>query len=249
MKRTVVNLVVDLAAATLFIGMIATGIVLRFPLPPGTNKILSLWGLTRHQWGEIHSWISLGLLGALLVHVILHWPWIVSVIGRHLHVAMATPGHCVRSGAATLLILGVVLGLFVWAAYRSVQPIAESARVGVCPPEDRPADRGRQGARAAVDFWRDVQPIFERSCRSCHGVNGARGNFRVDRREDFFIGATPWIVAGDSASSRLIALVSGAEKAVALPERHTLTEKEVGLLRSWIDAGADWPERPAPPRR
>lgn len=54
MNRTVINLVIDLAAALLLIGMMATGYILRFPLPTGTNKMLLLWGLTRHQWGEIH---------------------------------------------------------------------------------------------------------------------------------------------------------------------------------------------------
>jgi len=54
MNRTIANVIIDLAAALLFVGMIATGYILRFPLPPGSNRVLSLWGLTRHQWGGIH---------------------------------------------------------------------------------------------------------------------------------------------------------------------------------------------------
>ena len=38
MSRTSVNLLVDLSAAALFLGMIATGYILGFALPPGTNK-------------------------------------------------------------------------------------------------------------------------------------------------------------------------------------------------------------------
>jgi hypothetical protein len=44
MKRIFDNLVVDLVAAVLMVAMMATGYILRFPLPPGTNNSLSLWG-------------------------------------------------------------------------------------------------------------------------------------------------------------------------------------------------------------
>ena len=44
MKRTSLNLIVDVSAGILLLGMIATGYVLRFPLPKGTNKSHTLWG-------------------------------------------------------------------------------------------------------------------------------------------------------------------------------------------------------------
>ena len=65
MKRFLDNLFVDLLSAALMVGMAATGYILRFPLPPGTNKSLSLWGLTRHQWGAVHTWIGYGLAAAV----------------------------------------------------------------------------------------------------------------------------------------------------------------------------------------
>ena len=49
-------------ASACLLTMVATGYVLRFPLPPGTNRTHVLWGLSRHEWGAIHSWASLGLL-------------------------------------------------------------------------------------------------------------------------------------------------------------------------------------------
>jgi hypothetical protein len=81
MKRLFDHLTIDLVAAGLMVGMVATGYLLRFPLPPGTNKSLTLWGLTRHQWGDVHFWISLALLGVILVHVVLHWQWVVPCHG------------------------------------------------------------------------------------------------------------------------------------------------------------------------
>src|SRR5689334_12312683 len=53
MKRFFDNLYIDLIAAGFTIGMMATGYMLRFPLPPGSNKSLVLWGLNRHQWLEL----------------------------------------------------------------------------------------------------------------------------------------------------------------------------------------------------
>ena len=60
MNRTITKIIVDSVAAFLFLDMIATGYLLRFPLPPGSNKTLSLLGFTRHQWGDIHFWIAWG---------------------------------------------------------------------------------------------------------------------------------------------------------------------------------------------
>src|SRR5581483_972115 len=73
MNRSLFNLITDLLAALLFLGMVATGYILRFPLPPGTNRAYTLWELTRHEWGTVHFWISVGLLGVLLLHVAVHW--------------------------------------------------------------------------------------------------------------------------------------------------------------------------------
>ena len=84
MNRTITNVIIDLAAASLFVGMIVTGYILRFPLPPGTNRVLTLWGFTRHQWGTVHFWISLGMLAVIVIHLGLHWKWIVTVVGKRL---------------------------------------------------------------------------------------------------------------------------------------------------------------------
>jgi hypothetical protein len=39
-----------------------------------------LWGLTRHEWGNIHFWTAIGLMGALSLHLVLHWRWIVCMV-------------------------------------------------------------------------------------------------------------------------------------------------------------------------
>jgi len=255
MKRFFDNLLIDLIAAALMIGMLATGYVLRFPLPPGTNKDLTLWGLTRHQWGDVHFWISLGLIAVILLHLCLHWQWVAISVRRKLSRRKVAPGSALVSGLMTFLALAAVLVVFGWAAQSGVKKITEP-REGVCPPSgqeggNKTADLGGTIPEAPtadgekIVFWRDVYPILDRSCLSCHGPKKQRGDFRVDRREDFFGkgGSTPLVVPGKSAESPLIAIVSGLRQDVPRPDVHQLPAAEVAILRAWIDAGAPCPAR------
>ncbi|MGR8950815.1 MAG: DUF4405 domain-containing protein [Gammaproteobacteria bacterium] len=243
MKRTALNLLVDFLAALSFVGMIATGYILRFPLPPGTNKSLILWGLSRHQWGDVHFWISLSLLIVLLIHLVLHWQWVVSVVARQFGAANACQVRTFRSGMLTLLVVGAVLGSFAWVAEISVEPRPDRC----CPSAESAAPLSRtplaETGPAQVDFRRDVYPILAAFCLGCHGPGRAQGGFRADRKDDFFgsNGKKAWVVPGNSAKSPLFAVVSGAAGSASTPF-HTLSEREAGILRAWIDAGADWPE-------
>jgi hypothetical protein len=95
-------------------------------------------------------------------------------------------------------------------------------------------------AIAAPSFRADVCPLFRESCVSCHGPTKEMGQFRADIREEYFKddGKGPWVVPGDSKSSRLVALISGEIKTKKSPEKHLLQEEQVALVREWIDAGA-----------
>ena len=76
MVRATFNLIVDLAAAVSLVGMIATGYILRYPLPANMHKTHTLWGLTRNQRGNIHFWMSAALVSIVVTHLVLHWRWV-----------------------------------------------------------------------------------------------------------------------------------------------------------------------------
>ncbi len=98
-------------------------------------------------------------------------------------------------------------------------------------------------AAEKVDFARDIQPIFAASCVKCHGRGKEKGGFRLDTRETFLKGGDsgPAAVAGQSAESYLIELVSGLDPDNVMPVKGSkLTPKQVGLLRAWIDQGMPW---------
>ena len=166
MNRTFLNLLIDLCAACLFLAMFLTGYILRFPLPPETNKTFSLWGLTRHEWGAIHFWISLGLIAIILVHLALHWAWIVSVIGKRLGAASKTHPRLLRNALLCSMLLTLGISLFAWAAHQSVSRITDIVP-GVCLPEPQPDTNPARDPisdnsfHPAIRFWQEVYPLLE----------------------------------------------------------------------------------------
>ncbi len=81
--RTHRNTWVNIAAAAAGFGVLATGAILWLAVGrgPGTGKIFLDWH--RHQWGDLHLACSLVFTGLLLVHLLLHWRWMVNVMPRH----------------------------------------------------------------------------------------------------------------------------------------------------------------------
>ena len=204
------------------------------------------------RMGSRSFWISLGLIAIILVHLALHWTWIVSVIGKRLGAASKTHPRLLRNAlvSSTLLTLGI--SLFAWAAHQSVSRITDIVP-GVCLPEPEPdtapASEPINGnsSHPAIKFWQEVYPLLETKCLSCHGPKRQLGNFRVDHREEFFktYDNGSLVVPSKSAESRLIDLISGHWKDSKLNDKHRQPEKDVLLLKAWIDGGADWPAKPS----
>jgi hypothetical protein len=97
-----------------------------------------------------------------------------------------------------------------------------------------------------VDFGRDILPIFQKNCFRCHDGRKNESGLRLDVRSRALRGGEsgkPAIVPGASGKSDLIrrvALTSGEE--AMPPGKKKLTAEQVRLLRTWIDAGAAWPD-------
>lgn len=244
MKRSLINLTVDLLAAVSLLLMVVTGYILRFPLPPTTNRKFELWGMSRHEWGTIHAWAGSGLMAVLLIHLILHWDWIFSMIRRRFTNTKAQPMQRLRIGLIAVVVFGVTAGIFAWVAETSVRDLENTGHHSNRRQKSTTFASNSTSAPQDVEFQRDIWPLFEVSCIGCHGPMKARANFRVDEREDFFAKADPepLIVPGDSKKSRLIAIVSGQAKNMKSVEGHILTTREIALLETWINAGANWPE-------
>ena len=85
--------------------MLSTGFILRYRLPPGGRggRGLETWGWDRHEWGDLHTWIAYTVCGLVVLHLILHWNWL-----------MRTAWPKVKWPVVTGLILGVLLSLSAW---------------------------------------------------------------------------------------------------------------------------------------
>ena len=101
-------------------------------------------------------------------------------------------------------------------------------------------------AAPAVDFARDIAPILEFNCVSCHDSREAKADLRFDRADLFRKGGEggPVFESGHPGKSLMIELVSLPEddSDVMPPKGRLLHKHEIEKLSQWIAAGAPWPE-------
>jgi mono/diheme cytochrome c family protein len=100
-------------------------------------------------------------------------------------------------------------------------------------------------ATRAVDFARDIKPIFQNHCYECHGLSKDKGGLSLATRARALDGGDHGrvIVPGKSVLSPLVRLVAAVEEDHVMPPKgKRLSAEQVGLIRAWIDQGAAWPE-------
>jgi mono/diheme cytochrome c family protein len=100
-------------------------------------------------------------------------------------------------------------------------------------------------AKQKVNFVKEILPIFKKHCVKCHGPDKQKSDYRIDVKARAFEGGEMGsaIIPGKSAESPLVHFISGLDEEVLMPPKGDLLEdKTVGLIRAWIDQGADWPD-------
>ena len=84
MRRSTLYFLVDATGFILLTGLAITGSVMKWVLPPGTGgrqggqgeQVKKLLLLGRHDWGNIHFWLSVSFVVIMLIHLALHYNWI-----------------------------------------------------------------------------------------------------------------------------------------------------------------------------
>ncbi|MBW3599590.1 MAG: PSD1 and planctomycete cytochrome C domain-containing protein, partial [Planctomycetes bacterium] len=96
----------------------------------------------------------------------------------------------------------------------------------------------------AVDFQREIQPIFAKWCFACHGPDTGEGGLRLHHQATALAeldSGERAIVPGDVERSVLLERVSEEDEFLRMPpEGEPLSESEISLLRRWIKGGAEW---------
>ncbi len=98
----------------------------------------------------------------------------------------------------------------------------------------------------AVSYSRDVQPILQANCLSCHQAGGAgheASGFSMATYADLMKGTSggAMIVPGDSAGSNLLVLMEGrADPSISMPHGSTepVSKSDIDTIRRWIEQGA-----------
>ena len=114
-------------------------------------------------------------------------------------------------------------------------------------------------APAAVSFNREILPILANNCFACHGPDEKKREtkFHFDTEEGMFL-KKGVIERGNASDSLLIEKITDPNPKDRMPppdSGHALTDRQIDLLRRWIDEGAKWdkhwayvpPTRPALP--
>jgi len=105
---------------------------------------------------------------------------------------------------------------------------------------------GLSPATEGIDFNRDIRPILNQNCVSCHGgVRQKNGVSFIYREEALGKGKSgrPTIVPGHPERSELIARLTTTDIEARMPyHAPALAAQQISLLRDWIKEGAKWEE-------
>lgn len=152
MKRSTLNFCVDFVTLLVFLGMAVTGLLVRFLLPPGTGGRLSIWSWGRHDWGDLHFWLAVGLLGLIFVHLILHWAWICQVARNWTTSSRVAAGPLARQRrfligiAALVVITASLVTFYLFAAWSVKDERGRGVRAQVSATMEESPDQHRTAA-------------------------------------------------------------------------------------------------------
>src|SRR5262245_10109157 len=103
-----------------------------------------------------------------------------------------------------------------------------------------------------VDYLRDVKPVLAQKCFACHGALKQQSGLRLDAVQLIRTGGDSGaaIVPGRPAESPLLMRVSATDIDVRMPpegEGEPLDARQLAIVSSWIEQGAQAPDEPLPP--
>ncbi len=98
---------------------------------------------------------------------------------------------------------------------------------------------------AQLTSVKDVFPILESRCFVCHGPELQQSELRLDAKSVVIKGGAsgPVLKPGTAEESPLFLRVAAREGYNVMPPvGERLAPRELGLIRAWINQGAEWPE-------
>ena len=138
-------------------------------------------------------------------------------------------------------------------ALLSIATAAIASRISVQAQDA--AQRAAPATAAPVSFNREILPILSNNCFACHGPDekARKTRFHFDSKDAAFI-KDGVIVPGHAQDSLLVQHITSTDPEERMPppdSGRSLTDKQIDLLKRWIDQGANWDTHWAyiPPKR
>lgn len=104
--------------------------------------------------------------------------------------------------------------------------------------------------KPAAPEYAQVAALLNKYCVACHNADDRQGKLALDSYAQLLKGGAhgPALLAGESAASRLIRVLTGQANPQMPPEGNEgPSQEEIALLAAWIDAGAKGPQGTEPP--
>ena len=97
-------------------------------------------------------------------------------------------------------------------------------------------------AQTPVSFSKDIQPILEQNCWSCHGASMQSSRLDLSTLEGALRGGARGsaVVPGRAEDSRLYRMVAGLDKPAMPLGGSKLTDAQIAAIKNWIDQGGHW---------
>ena len=98
----------------------------------------------------------------------------------------------------------------------------------------------------AVDFKKDIKPLLESRCVSCHSSSKQKGNLNLSSLLASTKGGDsgPAIIPKNTDESLLLERISlpRDDEEIMPPKGAPLNSEEIALFKKWVENGAQWPE-------
>ncbi len=134
-----------------------------------------------------------------------------------------------------VLALGLAFGVLVGCA------VGPATVAPVAPPPESDVPLAAKTVWAGT-YPRDIQPVFDQYCVSCHGPARAENGLRLDNYQNVMKGTQygPVVVPGSPAQSTLVSVITAtADPKIRMPhEGQRLTRNRTQNIVLWVEAGA-----------
>lgn len=79
MNKAKINYIIDFILLLFFVGTAITGLIIFFFMPSGVRRggSQNFIGIVKGTWTDVHNWLGIVMIVIAVIHIVLHWKWIV----------------------------------------------------------------------------------------------------------------------------------------------------------------------------